>query len=641
MIYDYYCTNCAAKINNNSVLFDMQELLTGDSTKKLSILKFRLTEGEVRELMNRGTQVADSRRKCTLKFSDLMNYISNGRNLNDPAIANLTMQDIKDYLEDLVTVVQTSAGTGMGDDDDPFADFDDDDEAVEEQPVQEEQPQEEKQVPAAILALEAKDTVVDSRELTQERLRGDLRIIHQLFLQGEVFSFELQLTTEKDDKGTDVLTGMVATRSEGRISMDNRVCPACGAKVFPHAGTAKHQSVVFIGDQSAGKTSTLLALTHYAVNHLQFDLGDPIWTGASTIANVEEITLLAPPARLQEELGLFTQGVAPKKTDITVRDDAYSATFLISTRNGDITRRRIITLMDLPGELCEWGGELKTHEILNTFPVALACDTFITCFDTQTVKRAAAGEGGSNMVKDINGNMVLRTPAMVINDTCQWANKFQTMLMAHSDKRSYVPTMLLFTKCSELEQPTQTAVSAGPTTVTPLTNVYMFRQEHSTIAGNNLYQFACRQFSTTGDLERAYHAMLRCSPFGYDAPAVNMLPQDRAEWGDRVQRPKPHSIDNLMRWLLCVSGCINTEAEYRPNLSSSDAYRLTNFYIDRTQFRMENPMTANDIDESLARCRLFENSGYFDKEFLRRYGDRWRLGALRLESRTHPDGNAK
>lgn len=637
MTHDFYCTNCASKVNTETVLFDMQELLTGGGGQKLQILKFRLTEKELRDLQKASGQTQSATFRCTLSLNQLMTYIGNENNLSLPNATELTVDLLKEFVEAMGSASAASHVNQDDDEDDLFGGFDD--EPTDEPETPAAQP-EQKAWPQVIEDLKRKDTITDSLEYSEGRLRNDLRMVRQLMLEGDSISFDLTLLTEDDDQGNHILTGMnVESKGGRRFNLDNRICPECGARIFEHAGTAAHKAVVFIGDQSSGKTSTILALTHYAMNHLRRDTGSEIWRGTATIPAVVEMKPLEQSVELKKELANYQKGIAPKKTDVRERDNAYSSTFLIRSDSGGKIVRQILTLTDLPGELCELGGDLKKDKILNEFAVAMACDTFVTCFDTSTVHQAASGEGGSNTTRDENGVEILRTPAMIIDDTCSWADKFQTMLIQNNKKRTYVPTMLLFTKCREIEQAAPDAGKAVSASRNLIQEAYMFNREQAQISSNHLYKGACDQFENTGGLKKAFQARLRCSPFGYPAPAANML-EMYPELKETVHAPEPKNIESLMRWVLMVSGCIPTEAEYRTSIGGRDFYRLNNFYIDRPQYRCENPkFNGDNPDEGLARCGLFANPGKHDRDLVSRYGNR--AGMIMARVTMRPDTNDK
>ena len=91
MAYKYYCLNCGKTLSQETVLFDLQHLLIEDENTEFNTLRLRLTLGELTALIASGTPVEENYRSCTLPLAQIMGYISNENNLNDPRIAGLTM----------------------------------------------------------------------------------------------------------------------------------------------------------------------------------------------------------------------------------------------------------------------------------------------------------------------------------------------------------------------------------------------------------------------------------------------------------------------------------------------------------------------------------------------------------------------
>ena len=628
MGYDYYCTYCASKENNETVLFDMQPLLTGDVSKQFNIIKFRMTQKEVYSLANQTPADSQNRHSCRLSFQEVMQIIANERNLNDEGITGLTLQEVDNFLKSGITAAQSSKDDEL--EPDIFA------EEFQEEKAPEEAPEE--VLPDSIQHLLNQDKAIDNQAFSKGRLTEDLKNLQQAFIMNGELTFEISLIEEKDDQGRRILTGMNAWVRNHILDMaNNRVCSKCGKPIFPYAGTAEHKSVVFIGYQSSGKTSTLLALTHYAINHMEADIGSTIWTGTSTLNNIEEVALLAPSSRLLKELKNYENGIAPDKTDRTRREDAYSATLLIRSRVGEKSSVCILTLTDLPGELCEVGGSLRAADIYEKFSVAMACDAFVVCLDTTTVELASPDSQAKVQVNDENGAVVELTPAQVIGDTCRWADEFQKILIQNGCKSMYVPMMLLFTKCRQLEQQEAAPEAAVHKGLNPIGQVYMFRKEQMLIERNRFYSVASDKFGSIRDLASAYHAMLRCSPYGYNAPARNVL-RDHPELADSLQPPVPHNIGELMKWILCVFGCIPTVAEFKENINSGGSYILKDYYLTRPQHRQQNPRKGQETQEALIRCCLFANPGKYDKNFLKFHGQKARLFMEILMSK--PNSNA-
>lgn len=74
-----------------------------------------------------------------------------------------------------------------------------------------------------------------------------------------------------------------------------------------------------------------------------------------------------------------------------------------------------------------------------------------------------------------------------------------------------------------------------------------------------------------------------------------------------------------------VSRCAPVEAEFRANDLSGSTERdwaLNSYYLTRPQYRDEKPLNDSD-QEALARCSLFANPGYFDRELVETHRNKW------------------
>ena len=633
MAYNYYCTYCGRELSQDTVFFDMQSVLTGSTSKEneFKILKFLVTKSELEAIVAAGTQEDMGFARCKLTLQQLMNYISNQNNLNNPTIATLKLEDVKEY----VTDISFESDDEAEEEDDLFT--------VEVKPKEEKRVvQEDKPVSEAIRALEATDTKNEDRYFTQENLKKDLAVIYSLFANEEEYVFDILPTTEKDNEGKEVLIGYKVNAGIPRhiTIVNRRVCCHCEAPVFEHAGTAEHRAVAFIGDQNSGKTSTILSLVHYAQNALQGVMeGDEIWKEAGSIDSISNIELLSPSERLLQDLSYYQEGLAPAKTKADERNDAYSATLRIKHRYQD--KHYLLTFTDLPGELCNPDtGKIDGNNILNNFPVALACDAFVLCFDSETAKGGRAHK--------------------MITNACSWANEFQQYresynqsigkdkglkeLVPKADSATgfYAPVMLTFTKCRELEHPEESVQRAVAKKAFDLiARTYMFDEERLLIDRNQVYNKVGELMKEFACLISAYHARLRCSPYGYAARKAadyKEKPELLFDEGEKQNHPKPKNIDKLMRWLLAVSGCIPVEGEFRPSPDPAvkTVYAPHPSFIAHTQYRAISPRGAGkdgDVQEALARCYLFENPGKFDQQFLLYYSQRAILTTQRFKAK--------
>lgn len=637
MAYSYYCTHCGRQLDQDHVLLDMYPIITGDADTRLGILKFRLTMAEFMALYQNGTEADGGFRRCQLSLEQLLGYIAGKNNLDDPAIATLTLRELKEFLGDsdlsAATVAAVPQKREKSKEELIFSLLDDQDDSEEDPfftgqqestapagPVKLAEPQ----IPAAIQAiLSAGNQAVDDIVFAKKRLREELDSLYNLFRVRDVVPFKLHLYEEQDDKGRKVLTAyrMITIPGNNQFKVEARVCPHCSTPIFDHAGTAKHQSIAFIGYQGSGKTSAILALTHYAQNAILGALGGKIWANDPGIDSITQVSVVGNSARLKYDLANYPNGIAPSKTLASKRTDAYSATLHIRNKSG---KWHLLTLVDLPGELCivpdAKNNELKTRindqKVLNEFQIALSADAYVVCFDTSTI---AASE---SVMADIQ-------------NVCTWADSFQNLRANNlGDTSLSVPMMVLFTKCADLEGEKPVLAPEGKKYVQPIDNVYLFSAEKQIIQERRVYNRVTEQFGTFGRLNLAYHAVLRSSPFGYKAPSETDLVRNPDA---HRETPSPRNIDKLMYWLLAVSGCIPVEAEYRKHADTSTPFTTSESYCVRPpQSRIRNPI---DDDEALARCALFENPGYYDRIRVNRLGE---PAILRLFDRFWtPNGNTK
>lgn len=615
MGYDYYCTGCGRELNQNTVLFNMEPVLLGSTKEEFKILRFRMTLDELNAFLRTGQTVELGWRRCSFTLQQIMTYIANQHNLNDPVIAQLTMDDIGAYVK---TEILSSSDDSDEENDglDLFggAGFSAEQEKSNDETSNAEL-EKSKTVSAAIQALERKNIKIADQALVGGELRQDLSVLKNLFANNAAYEFDIQVKTENDNEGQPVVTGYQVQSGwpKHTTDVDARVCPYCSRPVFEHAGTAHHQAIAFIGDQKAGKTSTILALAHYAEHGCLANFGSQIWADSSTIGSIATIEVLSKSQRLIEDLRGYAEGIAPPKNDATKRDDAYCATFRI--RNRASAKYFLLTLTDLPGELCNVDGTVDVNKLMDEFQVALSCHAYILCFDTIT---AASGEA-----------------VKMTQSVCRWADRFQSLryqreksIPGHAP--GYVPIMILYTKSTELENPSD-ETGLQPAGLDLVKQVHTFYTEDFYIDNNPIYKFVGEQLRQYDSLKKCYQARLRISPFGYPAPSKNDQSSDHAA----RKAPMPKQVDLLMRWILELSGCIPTEASYRVTLQTEQRVRPDNNFITRVQYIDQNPgARGNDeqkFREALARCYLFENPGYFDDAYVRCYGRKVMTKKLSLE----------
>ena len=627
MTYNYYCTYCGRELKQSTVLFDMQPILTGSQENRFRILSLRMTKAELEALIASGSPQDMGYRQCHLTLQDLLKYISNKNNLDNPDIQTLTIEDIREYTT-LKKAVETHKAAYN-----PFSDiFATDEKAEVPEQIGEQAVTEAKS--KAIEALERASKKNEDIMFTQDDLRSELQILNSLFSSGEVYNFKIKANWEQDNNGDSVLIGYTVRTGmpEHDTIVNRRVCPFCGEDVFEHAGTAEHRTVTFIGDQRAGKTSTILSLAHYAKKAATGAMpDDEIWGGSKKIPSLAIIELVSPCARLLKDLDNYEKGIAPDKTAALKRLDAYSVTFRI--KNIEQDRHYLLTLTDLPGELCDpTTGKIDGNKILNEFPIALACDVFVLCFDSSTA---------------IGGNALT-----MVGNACSWAEKFQQLRekwnrdegripvsLAKKSSGLFAPVMLIFNKCPDLEIPEQVPPVRPTTQFDSILLTYVFDRERQLIDANPVYQRVGQQIGQYGALNNAYHTRLRVSPYGFAAPNELKIAEDPSLNLDdtgSIRRPKPKHVAELMNWLLETTGCIPVDGKYYPDPSDNDRYcEFSSNFSQKAQYRTISPSgdgKDGDIREALLRCHLFENPNPTDINILENYDQRAVLLGERIKA---------
>lgn len=636
MAHKYYCTHCARELDQERVLMDMEYALTVSSdeqskadekeeVQKFQLLKFLVTVKEFHALIARGTPGDLGFLHFDMPIEDLAGYLANERNLNDPDIAGLTLEDINGYLADKRVVEFGEDDTDSGDAMDFLSGgFDTDDlfggpAKTEEKTVEKYEPS------AAINALKGKIATAKGTNLTERLLEEDLDLLRKLVGENGCISIAIKPTYEKADTGDDILTGYYARRGIKQIVKEARRCCHCGTLVFKHAGAAVHRAVAFIGEQKSGKTSTILALSHYAeraARTVQPD--DPIWKGSTSIPGIRYMELVGVNDDLKNDLGLYDIGVAPKKNDARERTDAYSSTLWITNTRGEYGEKFILTLTDLPGELCNDDGTIQRDKILNEFPVAMSSDVFIMCFDTNP-----------DPDRKVDANTSIRR-------TCTWASEFQSLRQEYKKhtviresgvtspeltEECVAPMMVVFTKCEELEEGTDKKPDKkeyhNPKRAA---EVYSLKVEREYIDQNPVYKSVGEMVQVYENLKNAYVARLRTSPYGFKAPDKPTYLEDKSRNKNAdgsIRYPEPKHVAELMHWLMVITGCVPVPAEFVPNpMDTERVRRLNDVYVRRPQYRCWNPQgkTYKDrVDEAQYRAYLFENYSAVDEGYLINY----------------------
>lgn len=241
MPYSFYCTKCGKRLSQNNeegtrpVLFDLGPLVAGEEGFK--VLQWFVDSRELHSLVD-GTRTVQKGNgdfdyhEVTISFEKCVRNIAARKGLSSDG---MTIDTMKAYLDEGLQV--------------------DDDESKEE-----EASKQDVQSIFRTLIQQGDDALWDVH--AEDGLKNDLRMLRDKFKDGNLTAY-IELYHAKDDKDEDVLEGFDYYYGGQRKFARYRVC-SCGSKLFQHAGEAEHRTITFVGQQSSGKTSTIVALADYA-----------------------------------------------------------------------------------------------------------------------------------------------------------------------------------------------------------------------------------------------------------------------------------------------------------------------------------------------------------------------------------------
>lgn len=664
MAYKYHCTFCGKELDQTNVLFDMQDLLLESKDKRFAHLKFRLKQDELEKMMS-GQPDADGYIAFQLTFEHTMKIIANSNNLNNPEIARLSLDELRAYIDfenkKLEEGPKKKKKTGASS---MFTRIDVNGDKPEETP-EEENP--EFVEPEAIKAIKASVVAAMNDTLMELNVLNELQMLSSAFMQDGERHLRLSPLREKDDNQREVLIGcaMIHPISQIKDLSKKRICPDCGTDIGEYAFRAEHNSVVFVGSAAAGKTSTILALTHYAQDHLGTGISS-IWNGFSRSEHIAEIKPVNPSEELKRDMDNYLVGLAPYRTPKDAREKAYSSTFWIRSKEG---KHSLLTLIDLPGELFDPAKtEENRRDLMNRYSVSMSCHAYIVCFDTKNAAAVSESERTGIVNDELPDDADKKKKSMgdIIRESSEQALMIQELRMQEKRTETFAPMMILYTKCRELEEedPNAKQPQQKPHGVEAL---YRFFREKKAINDNGIYASVSETFRKSEKLSRAYFSMLRCSPFGYAAPSLRdqeqyeadkktptLTEKERKALKEKVEgrrKPTPHHINDLMLWILDITGCTSMDADYAPVFNSDEGKKeMRDYYVSRIQYPTQKPgkltaenrkdqkqsilgsktrFVADEVNEAMARCVLFENPSETDRRVVEDIGEGWTAWVMR------------
>jgi hypothetical protein len=193
--------------------------------------------------------------------------------------------------------------------------------------------------------------------------------------------------------------------------------------------------------------------------------------------------------------------------------------------------------------------------------------------------------------------------------------------------------MVVFTKCKELENSTEENLMErkfhNPKRAA---EVYSLKTEREHIDSSPVYKEVGEMVQVYENLQNAYVARLRMSPFGMNVEKEDVYLEDNSvnkNPDGSIKYPKPRQVDKLMHWLMVITGCVPAPAVFVPNpMAPEHVHKLSDVYVRRPQYRFWAPQGRTyeeRVDEAMCRAYLFENYSEVDAGYIINYDDKsWR-----------------
>ena len=363
MIFDYYCVDCGAKKKGEDIFFDVAELLGLQGMN--GAIRTRASQISVAQLktMARKSNVALSHDKkvriciTLLEFLELM--AERQKEDDENSYAGALQRQMEDFgysqLDEILDQLDVFNST-------------------ENPEVARDQT---KSLGDALRSRFYPEGSVDS---LSEEDREDLDLYRAYFwIQPEFFedgASEHLYTLKYSDNPKQQTYKKIICPSEIR-----GYCPNCGKPVLMGAGKYEHVLIGLLGAQSAGKTSTIVALLKeiekvykkYGVKYPGSALCDSKYN--HRILNTT----------------LYERGWAVVKTDKDTNIATFNASLLVQQESGE-GHAKILTFIDIAGEQC-YNLDLRTvnTEAFEVYPLINSCDVYLlcTCIDMDGYGNAA------------------------------------------------------------------------------------------------------------------------------------------------------------------------------------------------------------------------------------------------------------
>ena len=526
MVHKYYCVDCGERFDGSRISFDLGELIG---------LRYRLTDGRTDKLDGYNTSLGQ------VTFEQILNY---GKEKTDDVSdedGEKRYGKIYAIRYSLKSYLQVMAYNYAGGEKDPIKarNYRGQAENLKLNHLYDE-PKD--NILCDILGLnkEGLNTAMEIRFFVNSLLS----IFHNTGARDEqdtdkyVCQFEVRPVLFSDSPAIETLEYRNSINTIWtKISYGGKIrgyCPKCGSPVIDGCGRCEHILVGLLGAQSAGKTSTIIALMAYMKSKFdEFGLKRP-----SSIPSRDR-----KYKKALENLKLYENGWAVKKTNINDATTFNASLLLKSNKYKHV--EKLITFIDIAGEVLydKDEGGLDTEQ-LKVYPLMDKCDLYIVCNCTN------------------NKENVIPQDAIIDIAT-----------QIYDNRGTKPPMCITLTKIDQIGEPSEV------NGVNTLENVF----EDIYPAGNYAYALHLNTLKQGygQDLEQSvkdallwcyntyntfrnetFVTMINTAAYGYTSRGRKDDGEMPSTQTSQDGKPRPKGIDDLWRWVITMSGLIETPQGY-------------------------------------------------------------------------------
>lgn len=578
MIYDYYCVDCGNKIEGGKISFDLAEMIglrTSDSGGAFGKYA-QVTDGQLRGVAGacKQTLVHDKKIKIEITLRSFLQIM--GWNLGKAELreqmADFEYSELSDALSYFINTNENEEAAGQL--------INDYQRALKNKFI-------------FRPARKAGEPVAEEERQNLQNYKASFWIKPEFLENGRSDQlYTVQYSQTDDTPNMETLKAPTEIRG---------YCPHCGKPVLKGTGKYPHILIGLLGVQSSGKTSTIVAMMSEILSY--YDRLGVKFPG--------NILCDSRYQAMQDNIRLFSQGWAVRKTDVETSAGTFNASLLLESTTTGV--KKVLTFVDIAGEQCfNTVTETINRTAFKVYPLINSCDIYLLC--------SCINQNGYG---NADGDQAFIPPQAVLLVA-------RGIYESLRDPGKVPPLGVILTKADMAANASTNAAPDNPFASIRTGRGYLYqdainalKNTYNMIGSEDIREplrWSCRAYDDLKDV--TYMMMMSCSALGRDAVkyegAMDNIPPYTDENGRRIPF-HPIRLLDFWEWILKNAGLVPvSEGKYafRTVPNYAEKYILQN---TSDEVRKKN-LLAYKSNEALMRCinigKVFMNPSASDKQIV-------------------------